>query len=119
MRANEFLNEGILDVFRKKKVEPQYLPLTPEQRQLIQKHFPQSNVAMRMGGPESEYVLPQNVHTTHGKVRIAFRNEDGQLKASVAHHHSSRDAGDPKVVPTFHSDHGIDSDEDMEKLKQL
>lgn len=116
--ASGDVDEGIFDRF-KKKPEPQYLHLTADQRNLIRQYFPKSNVDIKMGGDGTAYVLPHNAHTTHGSLRIAFRNQDGQLMASVAHHSSASDAGNPNVRPAFHSDHAITSPEDMQKLAQL
>ena len=109
------LHEGLFNLF-KKKVEPQMLQLTQEQRAMIKKHFKHSNVDMKMAGPDSKYVLEYNAHTTYGKGKIAFRNEDGVLKASVSYHRSNSDALNPKVMPLTHYDKTIESGKDMEKL---
>ena len=117
---NEYLKEGLFDFLKKKKEsKPEYHPLTDEQRSHIKKHFPHSNVDMRMGGPSSSHVLTHNAHANHGSLRIAFRNENGKLKASVAHHANASDARNPKVVPAFHSDHDAQTDEHMKHIKSL
>ena len=111
------LHEGIFDRFRKKP-EPQMLPLTQEQRNLIQHYFRSTNAGLRFGGEDSKYVLELNAHANHGRGRISFRNEDGVLKASVGYHGSERDALDPKTSPIGHYDVTVNSPADMQKLVQ-
>lgn len=117
----EGTTEGIFDIF-KKKDEPataKYLPLTPEQRALIKRYFPRSNVDVRFGGADSKYVLPTNAHATYKNLRIAFRNEQGTLMASIGHYRNDSGPDDPNVSPVVHSDHSIRSAADMVKLQDL
>lgn len=109
------INEGIFDRFRKKQ-EPQMLPLTQEQRNLILQHFRSTNAGLKYGGEDSRYVLELNAHANHGRGRISFRNEDGVLKASVAYHGSESDVINPKTRPIVHYDVEITSPAVMQKL---
>jgi hypothetical protein len=92
------------------------LPLTPDQRKLIKQNFKNSNVDVKYGGEDSEYVLNFNANVVSGKGRISFRNEDGVLVAAIDHHDTHEDAIDPKVIPTTQYDFTITSEKDMKKL---
>jgi hypothetical protein len=118
MKLHE-LNEGLLDfLFGKKeeKKERELLPLTDEQRDTIRKYFKKSNVDIRFAGPGSKYVLEFNAKATHGRGEIHFRNEDGQLKALVAHYGNASDVGDSKKIPITHTTVVFDSEDDIKKL---
>ena len=110
------IEEGIFERFKKKPVATSNL--TPEDRELIKKYFPNSNADLRWGGPESEYVLPSNAHSIYGRGRIAFYNKGGQLTAGVAFHQSHRDAASRDAIPVTHYDVPINSEDDMVKLKE-
>lgn len=116
MKLQDILAEGIFDRF-KKKPKPQMIPVTPEQRALIKQHFPDNNGSLRRSGPDSDYVLPLNVKANYGHGEISFRNEDGQLIASVAFYPNVRDVGNPRVSPYGHYDVVIGNEHDTEKLK--
>jgi hypothetical protein len=117
MKLNN-LNEGLFDLIRgKKKVETKMMPLTPDQRGMIQSYFNNSNAGLKFGsGPDSKYVLELNAHASHGKGRISFRNESGALKASVAYHKSKSDVGNPKASPLIHYDVDLNNAQDFQKL---
>lgn len=112
------LHEGLFDLIRgKKKVTTQMMPLTPDQRGMIQAYFNNSNAGLKFGSaPDSKYVLELNAHASHGKGRISFRNENGVLKASVAYHKSKDDVGNPKAMPLTHYDVTLNTDTDFKKL---
>lgn len=116
---NQFISEGLLDIFKKKSKDkrPELQHLTQDQRDLIKKHFPSSNADLKL--TKDEYVLPHNAHARHGSLLIAFRNEGGQLKASVAHHADSSDARNPNVAPIAHTDHVATTDNHMKDIKAL
>ena len=117
MKLNN-LNEGLFDLIRgKKKVETKMIPLTPDQRSMIQAYFNNTNAGLKFGGgPDSKYVLELNAHASHGKGRISFRNENGALKASVAYHKSKDDVGNPKAMPITHYDVDLNTEQDFKKL---
>lgn len=125
MKINEIvnegkqLNEGIIDylkrlLFKKKQNDPTYVPVTPEQRDLIKSVFADSNAHIKLT-PNGDYVLPYNVHARSGTAAIAFYSLDGQLMASVAHYRNARFKHTDR--PVIHSDHAINSVADLEKLK--
>lgn len=114
MKLNE-LYEGLFDRF-KKQAKPTMLPITQEQRDFIKQYFSQSNADVRYGGPNSAYVLDTNVHANHGRGKISFRNEDGQLIAGVAFHASAEDRANPHASPLVHYDVPVNTPADMEKL---
>jgi hypothetical protein len=115
--AIQGVDEGLLDVF-KKKAEPQELePLTPEIRAFINKHMPHNNSDIKFS--DTKYVLPTNVTAYSGKGRINFYKRGGQLMAGVGFYRSGSDAMHPKVSPIGQFDEPISNDADMIKLKAM
>ena len=115
---SEFCNEGLLDFLKKKPESPKMQELTPEHRAMIHKHFVNSNVNLKFSSG-GKHVITHNAHAKHGSLSVAFRNEGGALKASVAHYASSRHANDLHAIPVTHTDHDISSDADMQYIKSL
>lgn len=112
--------EGMFDIFKKPaKATPKRMNVTPEQRALIKKVFPETNAEMMWGRKENDdYVLPDAVHAGHGRGSITFNNVDGNLKAHVAYHTSQSDRINPKARPLTHFAADINGEEDLVKLRK-
>lgn len=89
--------------------------LTVEERALIMRIFPNSNVDMKTGS--GEYLFPCNAHAFHGRAHLSFYKNRGHFRVVVAHHASEKDALDPRVVPITHTDHAA-TEQELEWIKR-
>lgn len=118
LARNSLVDEGLLDIFKKKKPEEDIpnVPISQEHRDMIKKHMPHNNANIAYS--DGEYVLPHNVLAYHANARIDFYKKGDKLHALVGHYHSSSDAQNPKVSPVIHSEHEINSESDIVDLKK-
>lgn len=115
------MSEGIIDSIKSlgsKKSEPKMLPLTDQQRNTIRNNFKSGNLDTKWS-PDGAYVLPHNARVDQGRSSIHFRNQDGQLMASVAHYSSSANRVDRHSRPMIHTDHAVTSLNDINELKNF
>ena len=109
------VNEGVLDVFSKKRKEEKADALTPEERKLIKRIFPNCNVDMKMSG--DRYVFDSNAHAIHGRANLSFYKKGDELRVSVAHYKSESDAIKPTARPLLHTDH-VATEDELERIKR-
>ena len=111
MKLHELVNEGWFG----KDEEPKNEVITDDDRKLIKSVFKSGHNADLKSGKEP--LFPENVHVVTDTKHISFYKRKGQLKASVGHYRSG-EAGDPKKRPITHTDHDINSAEDLKSLTE-
>lgn len=128
MKRPEKFFEGILSKLGISKPKPEQKfdnKIHPEEREMISKHFPSNNGNVKYSS-KGDYVFPGNVHAKHsgeshtgGKIHlgVAFFKEKGKLKASAAHYGSHSALHDSRSSPIVHTEHDINSEEDLKSLK--
>ncbi len=98
----------ISDLFKRKSEQPEYLPITADQRSLITKSIKSSNANMMLS--KDKYVLDYNVHATVNNLGLAFYNTKESLMVSVAHYSSGG------KTPLLHTNHSVKSSQDIDDL---
>lgn len=105
MRLHE-LKEGW---FNKQEKRDAPTHLTSEERALIKRLFPQSNVNMKMA--DGSYVFDSNAHAIHKNLRLTFYKKDGELRVSVQYYRNDDGPSNPNIAPITHTDHQASEDE--------
>ena len=100
--------------FSKKKTVADRTPLTDEERELIERIFPDTNAMLKSG---DKYLFDDGAHATYKNLHLTFYKRDGELKVSVAYYKDHDGPGNPKVSPDFHTDHNVSEDE-LERIKK-
>ena len=111
MKVAELFNEGWFN-----KKESKNEPLTSAERKMIASAFKGHNADIKKPGTDDP-LFPENIHVVTDTKRITFYKRDGQLKATVGHHRHG-EAGDPKKRPISHTDHDINSVDDLKSLQE-
>lgn len=108
------LKEGWFASHRKQEEQPN--PLTNEERNLIKRLFPNSNVHIKMA--DGKHVFDKNAHAVYKNLRLSFYKKGDELRVSVAHYRDDDGPGDPKVAPIIHTDHAVSEDE-LERIQRM
>lgn len=107
------LKEGWFVGHRKQDQEPS--PLTSEERDLIKRLFPDSNVHMKMG--DGKHVFDKNAHAVYKNLRLSFYKKGDELRVSVGHYRDHDGPGNPKVSPVTHTDH-VATEDELERIQR-
>ena len=100
--------------FSKKKNAPTRTSLTDEERELIERIFPDTNVMLKSG---DKYLFDDGCHATYKNLHLTFYKRDGELKVSVAYYTDHDGPSNPRTRPLFHTDHSVSEDE-LERIKK-
>ena len=98
----------------KKEHKPVRTPLTDEERQLIQRIFPDTNVMLKSG---DKYLFDDGANATYKNLHLTFYKRDDELKVSVAYYKDHDGPSNPRTSPDFHTDHDVSEDE-LERIKK-
>jgi hypothetical protein len=102
--------------FGRKEVPKASSPLTPEERSLIKRLFPDSNVDLKHG--TSQHLFDRNAHAVYKNLRLSFYKRGDELRVSVGHYRDDMGPGNPSVSPVTHTDHQATEDE-LERVQRL
>ncbi len=113
-RRDESIEEGLFDKKSKPKLHTR--ELTDDERKLIKKYVPSSNIEMKNS---SGHLFPKNAHGYRGIGRITFYTEDDVLMASVGLHSSEDDASNPRKSPLKTVEVSLKSEDDFKKIAKM